>query len=119
MLLQDFLVNVIVAFNNVTGSRGAGFDYTFLDNPAASIYSQWYGWRRVLLLLREVLGDAGVSDFVVDNRQSNHEWGPWMWMAGSYAEPLQTDEQPESWPAYLWVSLYGCFVIFQSLKSPL
>lgn len=35
--------------------------------------------------------------FSVDNRQANHQWGPWMWAAGSYAEPLQSDEQPESW----------------------
>ena len=35
------------------------------------------------------------------NRQQNHEWGPWMWTAtGSYAEPLQSDEQPESWHAF-------------------
>ena len=37
----------------------------------------------------------------MDNRQQNHEWGPWMWTAtGSYAEPLQSDEQPESWHAF-------------------
>jgi len=37
----------------------------------------------------------------VDNRQRNHEWGPWMWVAtGTYAEPIQSDEQPESWRAF-------------------
>ena len=34
--------------------------------------------------------------------QDNHNWGPWMWAAGSYAEPLQGDEGPYSWPAYVW-----------------
>ena len=39
------------------------------------------------------------ATYVVDNRQSNHQWGPFMWAAGSYAEPMQSDEQPESWQA--------------------
>jgi hypothetical protein len=48
-----------------------------------------------------VLGAPGEPDYVVDNRQDSHAWGPWMWAAGSYAEPLQGDEQPTSWAAFL------------------
>jgi hypothetical protein len=53
---------------------GMGFDYTFINDNEASAYSQWAGWRRILsTVLRE--GPPGLQ---VDNRQSNHEWGPWM-----------------------------------------
>eukprot|EP00662_Eupelagonemidae_sp_cell21_P020659 gene20659-55457_t len=44
------------------GSDGAGFDYTFLNDPGAS---------PTVLSARKGM--------VVDNRQSNHAWGPWMW----------------------------------------
>jgi len=42
-----------------------------------------------------------MPQYVVDNRQASHEWSPWMWAAGSYAEPLQSDEQTTSWQAYV------------------
>jgi hypothetical protein len=97
--LQDFLIATILALSNATGASGAGFDYTFFENNNATQYAQWFGWRRVLITLRQTLGST--ENFVVDNRQLNHQWGPWMWIAGSYAEPMQTDEGPYSWPAYL------------------
>lgn len=104
--LQDFLIATIVQFSALTGVRGAGYDYTFYNDGNATLYSQWYGWRRVLSSLRSLLGgnatQEGSVPYVVDNRQLSHMWGPWMWVEGSYAEPLQTDEGPYSWPAYLW-----------------
>jgi hypothetical protein len=94
---QDFLIRELLAFLKKTGSKGMGFDYTFINDNDASPYSQWAGWRRIL---STVLAE-GPPGLQVDNRQSNHEWGPWMWVAtGSYAEPLQSDEQPESWHAF-------------------
>eukprot|EP00698_Gefionella_okellyi_P001369 TRINITY_DN11315_c0_g1_i1.p1 TRINITY_DN11315_c0_g1~~TRINITY_DN11315_c0_g1_i1.p1 ORF type:complete len:1142 (-),score=234.82 TRINITY_DN11315_c0_g1_i1:23-3307(-) len=96
--LQDFLVQTIADFTAAMGSGGAGFDYTVFWSNQATAYAQWFGWRRVLMNLRSKQG----ANFVVDNRQDNHHWGPWMWVAGSYAEPLQSDEEAESWNAYLW-----------------
>ena len=67
----------------------------------ASKYAQWAGWRRVLLEVRAALSGPGAPHHVVDNRQASHEWSPWMWAAGSYAEPLQSDEQTTSWTAFV------------------
>lgn len=62
--------------------------------------AQWSGWRRILNQLQVPGGCAG-SQCVVDNRQQSHAWGPWMWAeGGTYAEPLQSDEQPGSWSFY-------------------
>jgi hypothetical protein len=55
----------------------------------------------VLLEVRAALSGPGAPHHVVDNRQASHEWSPWMWAAGSYAEPLQSDEQTTSWEAYV------------------
>ena len=94
---QDFLSQELLAFIEKTGSLGMGFDYTFINDAEASMYSQWAGWRRIL----STVLSKGPEGLQVDNRQQNHEWGPWMWVAtGSYAEPLQSDEQPESWTAF-------------------
>lgn len=94
---QDFLIEELLAFIKKTGSMGMGFDYTFINDNEASMYSQWAGWRRIL----STVLSKGPEGLQVDNRQQNHEWGPWMWVAtGSYAEPLQSDEQPESWVAF-------------------
>ena len=39
---------------------GMGFDYTFINDPSASAYSQWAGWRRILsTVLAE--GPAGLQ----------------------------------------------------------
>lgn len=96
---QDYLISTLIAFSNATGSMGAGYDYTFLEDSNSTQYAQWFGWRRVMSIARQVLGSDPTRPYVVDNRQLNHMWGPWMWVAGSYAEPLQTDEGPYSWPA--------------------
>jgi hypothetical protein len=97
---QEYLIATLTAFMSATGARGAGFDYTFFEDGNSTTYASWFGWRRVMAALRQYGGTT--DEFVVDNRQLNHAWGPWMWAAtGSYAEPLQTDEGPYSWNAYL------------------
>ena len=99
---QDYFIRTTIDFSRTMGARGAGYDYTYLFDGAATAYSQWAGWRRVLTEVRHVLGQQPDSDpYVVDNRQANHEWSPWMWAAGSYAEPLQSDEQTTSWTAFI------------------
>ena len=70
---------------------------------SASQYAQWAGWRTILNRLHTAKGGkaCGGESCVVDNRQQNHVWGPWMWaQGGTYAEPLQGDEQPGSWMFY-------------------
>ena len=57
---QDFLIKELLAFIKKTGSMGMGFDYTFINDPSASAYSQWAGWRRILsTVLAE--GPAGLQ----------------------------------------------------------
>ncbi len=89
--LQDFLIENLVAFARRTGLGGYAFDYTFFTYPGTGRYSQWWGWRRVLESLRRAL-----PEIVIDGRQSYQEYGPWIWLAGSYPHPTGTDEQPES-----------------------
>ena len=36
-------------------------------------------------------------DLVMDHRQTAHVWGPWYQLAGSYAEPIAGDENPETY----------------------
>lgn len=98
---QDYFIDTTVAFSRAMGAHGAGYDYTYFWYAGASQYSQWAGWRRVLLEVRAALSGPGAPHHVVDNRQASHEWSPWMWAAGSYAEPLQSDEQTTSWEAYV------------------
>jgi hypothetical protein len=96
---QDYFVATVTAFSMATGALGAGYDYTYFEAPHESTYAQWAGWRRILTLNRLALSPLG--DYVVDNRQASHDWSPHMWAAGSYAEPLQSDEQTTSWTAYV------------------
>jgi hypothetical protein len=88
---QDYLIHLLVEFQKRTGIAGFSFDYTWLDLPGASSYTQWYGWRRVMETLREK--DPSI---VIDGRQSYQLYGPWSWLAGSYPHPTGNDEQPES-----------------------
>jgi len=89
--LQDWLIKNLLAFYRRTGIGGYAFDYTFLNQPGASEYAQWRGWRRVMETLRRA-----EPDIVMDGRQSYQNYGPWSWLAGSYPHPTSTDEQPES-----------------------
>jgi hypothetical protein len=99
---QEWLPSTLLAFANATGAGGFSFDYTYFEEqpPIASQYAQWAGWRQILHRLHTGRGCAG-GRCVVDNRQANHAWGPWMWVqGGTYAEPLMSDEQPGSWMFY-------------------
>ena len=103
---QEWLPSTLLAFANETGAGGFSFDYTYFEEgrpggrPWESQYAQWSGWRAILRRLQVAGGCAG-SQCVVDNRQSNHAWGAWMWSeGGTYAEPLASDEQPGSWMFY-------------------
>jgi hypothetical protein len=92
---QDFLIRELLVFKERTGISGYSFDYTFLDLPGSSSYSQWWGWRRVLEALR--IADP---EMVIDGRQTYQMYGPWGWLAGSYPHPTGDDEQPESFTPY-------------------
>ena len=98
---QDYFIDTTVAFGEKMKSSGAGYDYTYFYYGGASLYSQFHGWRRMLGEVRLRRGTADQLPYVVDNRQASHQWSPWMWAVGSYAEPLQSDEQTTSWLAYL------------------
>ena len=45
-------------------------------------------------------------DLVLDHRQSNHVYAPWSTLQGSAAEPLMSDENPESPMVYLTPTLH-------------
>ena len=106
--LQQWLPDTMVAFAEQTGAGGFSFDYTYFETDNAygqwtqDQYAQWTGWRKILHRLHTAKGGRACggdgTSCVVDNRQQNHKWGPWMWVqGGTYAEPLMSDEQPGSW----------------------
>ncbi len=88
---QDWLIKALIAFHDRMGLGGYSFDHTFLTYPGASVYAQWYGWRRVMETIKRAR-----PELVIDGRQAYQEYGPWSWLAGSYPHPTSTDEQPES-----------------------
>ena len=110
--LQSWLPKTLLAFAKQTGAGGFSFDYTYFEQHGAfhtpgphafyaSQYAQWAGWRTILAALQADPTACDGSRCVVDNRQQNHAWGPWMWVqGGTYAEPLMSDEQPGSWMFY-------------------
>ena len=106
--LQQWLPDTMVAFAGQTGAGGFGFDYTYFETEnhynqwTQDQYAQWTGWRKILHRLHTAKGGKACggdsTSCVVDNRQQNHKWGPWMWVqGGTYAEPMMSDEQPGSW----------------------
>ena len=88
---QDWLIRALLDFQRHTGISGYAFDYSFLWYEGTSHYAQWWGWRRVMETLRKES-----PDIVIDGRQLYMEYGPWIWLAGSYPHPTAADEQPES-----------------------
>ena len=92
---QDFLIAELLTFKRRTGIAGYSFDYTFLNVPGSSHYSQWWGWRRVMESLRRA--DPKI---VIDGRQTYQAYGPWSWLAGSYPHPTGNDEQAESFQPF-------------------
>ena len=93
--LQDWLIAALEGFYRHTGISGYSFDHTFLNLDGASRYAQWWGWRRVLETLRR-----DIPEIVIDGRQAYQNYGPWIWLAGSYPHPTSTDEQPESFVSF-------------------
>ena len=89
---QHYLAETMITFAQVTGLGGFSFDYNSYGDPAHTTYAQWKGWHWILRQLRDTL-----PDIVMDHRQIMHAEGPWSWLTGSYAEPLQGDENPESY----------------------
>ncbi|KKM01238.1 hypothetical protein LCGC14_1796390, partial [marine sediment metagenome] len=47
-----------------------------------SFYAQWWGWRRIKETLRQKY-----PDIVIDGRQLDMLYGPWIWLSGSYPHP--------------------------------
>ena len=86
---QRYLASTLIAFTQATGIGGMAFDYNGYGDGAHTTYSQWRGWHWILRQLREHF-----PDFAMDHRQIMHAEGPWSWLTGSYAEPLQGDENP-------------------------
>ena len=80
---QDWLLETLLAFMNVTGAGGYAWDHDIFAGGAELRYAQWRGWMRILATLR-----AHYPDMVMDHRQTAHAWGPWYQLAGSYLEPI-------------------------------
>jgi hypothetical protein len=89
---QVYLSNMLITFAKQTNLGGFAFDYNSFTDPNHSTYSQWRGWHHILALVR-----AALPDIVMDHRQNSHQYGPWSWLQGSYAEPIQGDENPETY----------------------
>ena len=64
-------------------------------------YGQWRAWMAILAHLR-----TQFPDMVMDHRQTAHIWGPWYHLAGSYAEPIAGDENPETYGALIGEGLH-------------
>jgi len=88
---QDYLIDNLSTFYEKTGLGGYAYDYTFLWYDNTSFYAQWWGWRRIKETLRQKY-----PDIVIDGRQLDMLYGPWIWLSGSYPHPTAADEQPES-----------------------
>jgi hypothetical protein len=91
----DWLLETLSAFMVKTGAGGFAWDHDIFTSPARP-YPQWRAWNYVLNKLR-----ARFPDIVMDHRQQNHVFGPWYQMAGSYAEPLGSDENPETYGVFI------------------
>eukprot|EP00300_Choanocystis_sp_HF-7_P008616 c16008_g1_i1.p1 GENE.c16008_g1_i1~~c16008_g1_i1.p1 ORF type:complete len:999 (-),score=182.04 c16008_g1_i1:1048-4011(-) len=88
------MLHFFVTFVNMTGVGGFAWDYNIFAGPSSLQYPQWRAWMYILKGIR-----TAYPDVVMDHRQTNHMWGPWYQLAGSYAEPLASDENPESYGA--------------------
>ena len=99
MDFQNYLSDLLIQYCELTECGGYNWDYTFFQDPSyPNQYTQWKGWMRVIGLLRDYYNKNpnGKYGLVMDHRQLNHEYGIWYQLAGSYAEPLASDENPET-----------------------
>mmetsp|Transcript_99656 Transcript_99656/g.181800 ORF Transcript_99656/g.181800 Transcript_99656/m.181800 type:complete len:1071 (+) Transcript_99656:82-3294(+) len=94
-IVAGWLLETLVAFLENTGAGGFAWDYDIFTGSSTQAYSQWYSWMWVLKKLR-----AQFPDIVMHHRQ-HHGFGPWYQFAGSYAVPLQSDGQPESYGVHI------------------
>ena len=94
--VAEWLAQLLCDFMEATGAGGFAFDHDIFAPEGGGMqptgYAQWRGWMSVLSRLR-----ARFPDIVIDHRQTAHAWGPWYHLAGSYAEPLAGDENPETY----------------------
>lgn len=88
---QDYMIENLGVFYERFGLGGYAYDYTFLWYEGTSRYEQWLGWKRVKDELK-----TKYPDLLLDGRQLDMLYGPWIWVSGSYPHPSGTDEQPES-----------------------
>eukprot|EP00760_Papus_ankaliazontas_P024922 PhM_4_TR2440/c2_g1_i1/m.12607 len=90
---QDYMISTLSALVNRTGMGGFAWDYTFLSDPRQTTrYAEWRGWMNIIQTLR-----MRFPDIVMDHRQQNHMYGAWYQLAGTYAEPIAGDENPETY----------------------
>ena len=103
---QQYLIGSLTQLYTQFDLGGFAWDYGIGDtikcgrhcdtrqaNPNATDYSIWKGWMTVVGGLR-----TAFPEIVMDHRVSSHSYGPWYQLAGSYAEPLSHDENPETYP---------------------
>ncbi|KAH8051959.1 hypothetical protein JL722_10404 [Aureococcus anophagefferens] len=86
------ITHVLLAFLAKSGAAGFAWDQDIFAGAPELRYGQWRSWMAILRAIR-----AAKPDAVMDHRQTNHVWGPWYQLAGSYAEPLAGDENPETY----------------------
>ena len=89
---RDWLKDQLLAFLAKSGAAGFAWDQDIFAGAPELRYGQWRSWMAILKAIR-----AAKPDAVMDHRQTNHVWGPWYQLAGSYAEPLAGDENPETY----------------------
>eukprot|EP01084_Bolivina_argentea_P038621 71422_1 len=96
---QNYLSSLLIQYCEITSCGGYNWDYTFFQDPSyPNQYTQWKGWMRVIQTLRRFYNDNQRDHYLVmDHRQLNHIYGIWYQLAGSYAEPLASDENPETY----------------------
>ena len=82
----------VLALGAFLGAAGFAWDQDIFAGAPELRYGQWRSWMAILKAIR-----AAKPDAVMDHRQTNHVWGPWYQLAGSYAKPLAGDENPETY----------------------
>lgn len=108
---HDWLLSTLVAFVKKSGAGGFAWDHDIFTRYEHLRYAQWRSWMSILAELRLFF-----PDLVMDHRQTAHAWGPWYHMAGSYAEPLAGDENPETYGVPL-TSLHTDHIAADNLRA--
>ena len=93
--VQNYFIEVMTAFLQKSGGAGFAWDHDIFAGEKSLRYAQWRGFARILRTLR-----VQFPHIVMDHRQTNHMWGPWYDLSGSYAEPIAGDENPESYGGF-------------------